>query len=125
MGLNQYFYTASKKLVDDIRSVYNAGYGPTSEFIIDHLFNHREEVFYQRNNWPLDSVIIDRCRPLFGNDDSIYVVPKETIKELSKVKRFREVSKEDSDRLVYAVQTLASLYNELNDMTTMLYLRSY
>lgn len=125
MGLDQYFYTTSKEFVDDIRSVYNTGHKPTIEFVIDHLFDYKEEELYQRKNWPLDSIIIDRCQPLVGNDDSVYVVQKEIIKELSKVKRFSNMSKEDSDRTVYAIQTLANIYNELNDLTTMLYLRSY
>lgn len=125
MGLDQYFYTTSKELVDDIRSVYNAGNKPTIEFVIDHLFDYKEEEFYQRKNWPLDSTLIDMCQPLVGNDDSVYVIPKETIKELLKVKRFSDMSREDSDRTVYAIQTLASLYNEMDDNKVMLYLRSY
>lgn len=125
MGLDQYFYTTSKELVDDIRSVYNAGHRPTIEFVVDHLFDYKEDEFYQRKNWPLDSILINRCQPLVGNDDSVYVIPKEIIKELLKVKRFSDMSKEDSNRVVYAVQTLASIYDELNDMATMLYLRSY
>lgn len=124
MGLDQYFYPTSKEFVDDIRIVYNTGHKPTVEFVIDHLFDYKEE-FYQRKNWPLDSIIIARCQPLVGNDDRVYVIPKETIDGLLKVKRFSDMSKEYSDRVVYAIQTLASIYNELNDKATMIYLRSY
>lgn len=124
MGLDQYFFAVNRGLVDDIRSVYNSGHKHIIAFVMDHLFDYADE-FYQRKNWPLDSLLIDRCQPLVGDDDSVYIIPKETIKELLKVKRFSNMSKEDSDRAVYAVQTLASVYSDTADNKIMIYLRSY
>lgn len=125
MGLDQFFYAASKHLIDDIRSVYNDGHKYVAEFAIHNLFNHKENNFYQRNNWTLDALLRDHCERLTCDDDSVYIVPKDTVKELLKIKRFRDQSKEDYERALYAIRSLASIYNDTLAGETLLYLRSY
>ena len=125
MGLDQYFYATNKKLVNEIIKAYDVGFGLTTEFVLDHLFGYKKEEYYDRKNWPLDTLLLDNCQRLINTRDSVYVVPREVIKDLSKVERFADMSEEESDRVAYAIKELASIYDGLDDETTMLYLRDY
>lgn len=125
MGLDQYFYATNKKLVNEIIKAYDVGFGLTTEFVLDRLLGYKKEEYYDHKNRPLDTLLLDNCQRLINTRDSVYVVPREVIKDLSKVERFADMSEEESDRAVYAIKELASIYDGLDDETTMLYLRDY
>ncbi len=125
MEIKQYFYTVDKEFIDDIRSVYHEGHKLTTEFVIDHLFDDKEDVYFERWNTAFDTLLLCYCQRLVEISYCVYIVPYEVIRHLSRMKRFNGMSKEETERIHYTLNQLKNIYKDLDQDSILLYQRCY
>ena len=125
MEIKQYFYTVDKDFIDDIRSIYHEGHKLTTEFVIDHLFDDKEDVYSEWCNTAFDTLLLCHCQRLVEISYCVYVVPYEVIRHLSRKTKFNGMSKEETERIHYTLNQLMSIYKDLDKDSILLYQRTY